>query len=336
MSIYYDEKRKSYLVQVMVHGVRIQRRVKTKNEAKRIEAEIKLRPPTTIDSTLGEWLVEWLVTYKKPAVSTVTYKRYVQTAAHLSPLSHYKITELPSLRVQQLYNELNEKLSDSSVNKVHKILKASLTTAYELGYINKPPLPGVKSPQVKKPKLEIFTKEEITIIKESLSDSNIDLLYLTLMVTGARPSELLALRPMAVRENSIYICESKKNLPGQVFGAPKTEAGERELPIPPALAKKLRQPGSFVFHTSNGTAYSIRYVERYWKRLLERAGLPHKRLYALRHTFATLMLAELPVNTVAILMGHQDASVTLNRYGHNIPGYEKIIEEKVTSIYGAV
>lgn len=337
MTITYNEQRKKYCVQVTVKGHRYQGRFDTKKEAQKFEASCRLTESPESNVTLGDWLLTYLTNYKRPTVSEVTYRRYKQSAAHLAPLCRYPIKDLPSFQVQKLYNELSTKLSAESVLKVHKILKSSLMQAFALGLINKPPLMGVTKPTVHKPQIEIFTDDEIAKIKSVFTDSNMDLLFYTLMITGARPSELLALRPMAVRENSIYICENKKNLRGQVFGRTKTTAGEREIPIPLSLSKKLRTFNEFCFHTANNTAYSLRNVERAWKSLLKRADVPYKRLYTLRHTFGTRMLAEgIPVNEVARIMGHANASITLNRYGHAIKGYDDIILQKQMKIFEAI
>lgn len=61
----------------------------------------------------------------------------------------------------------------------------------------------------------------------------------------------------------------------------------------------------------------------------------HKNFHVLRHTHATLLLANgVPVIEVSRRLGHSKTSITLDRYGHAIPGHDQIIAEQVPKIYG--
>lgn len=339
MSIYYDKKRDQYQVNVMRNGISYRKWFRDKNEALKWETYIKTSNPKTLADSktpLGKWMIIFLERYKKPYLQETSYKRVKQTAAHLAPLSRYPIGEIPTAVILDLYAALLEKLSDESVSKVHKLLKSALMRAWEEKMIFDKPMTNVKAPKITKKPVQVFSKDEIERIKATLTESNKDLLIYTLMVTGARPGELLALRPLAVREKSIYICENKKNLSGQVFGSPKTSAGTRTVPITPTLAKKLRTAHSFVFHTVNDTAYDARNINRYWQSFLKRAGVEYKELYTLRHTFATQLLAKgIPITEVARILGHKDPHVTLTRYAGFIEGYDDIITNKLEEIYGA-
>lgn len=63
------------------------------------------------------------------------------------------------------------------------------------------------------------------------------------------------------------------------------------------------------------------FTARYFKPILERAGLPHSvRLHALRHTCATILLklGQHP-KFVQELLGHANISITLDTYSHVLP-----------------
>jgi integrase len=60
---------------------------------------------------------------------------------------------------------------------------------------------------------------------------------------------------------------------------------------------------------------------RYFNPLLTKAGLPKIRVYDLRHTHATLMLAAgVPLKAVAERLGHASAAMTLSIYPHVLNG----------------
>ena len=62
---------------------------------------------------------------------------------------------------------------------------------------------------------------------------------------------------------------------------------------------------------------SIRSYQCIFEKLTERAGVRKLNFHALRHTFATRAIeCGMDIKTVADIMGHQNAYITLNRYAH--------------------
>jgi integrase len=105
------------------------------------------------------------------------------------------------------------------------------------------------------------------------------------------------------------------------------------VPLAPEDVRRLRAhrlaigrppDGAFVFATPAGLPLPAQGLPRStWRRLvggtLELAS-PHPVIHDLRHTYATHALAAgLSVHAVAKLLGHEDASLVLRRYGHALP-----------------
>lgn len=62
-------------------------------------------------------------------------------------------------------------------------------------------------------------------------------------------------------------------------------------------------------------------VWKAWRKLADRAGVRPVRFHDLRHTTATVMLAQgIDVRTVADVLGHSDVSTTLRTYVHSTEG----------------
>ena len=62
---------------------------------------------------------------------------------------------------------------------------------------------------------------------------------------------------------------------------------------------------------------------RSFKPLLEMAGLPNIRFHDLRHTFASIALCRgANINTVSKMLGHSSVKITLDVYGHLMPGMQ--------------
>jgi integrase len=91
---------------------------------------------------------------------------------------------------------------------------------------------------------------------------------------------------------------------------------------------------AFVFTDEIGLPLHPNSLTDAFRRLLSKAGLPHKRLHDLRHTAGTLMLTSgSDLNTVQQILGHSAASTTLNIYGHVLKGRK---EEAIRSIDAAL
>jgi integrase len=79
-----------------------------------------------------------------------------------------------------------------------------------------------------------------------------------------------------------------------------------------------------VFATTIGTPLDARNVSRAFAALLQRAGLPSIRFHDLRHSAATLMLAQgVDPRTIIETLGHSQMGITMNTYAHVLPAMQR-------------
>jgi integrase len=72
-----------------------------------------------------------------------------------------------------------------------------------------------------------------------------------------------------------------------------------------------------VFTTDTGGPVHQSNLGKHFTRMLKEAGLPHTRFHDLRHTAATLLLAnDVNLVTVSKILGHSSPAVTANIYAH--------------------
>jgi integrase len=107
-----------------------------------------------------------------------------------------------------------------------------------------------------------------------------------------------------------------------IIGPPKTKASIREIPLSKQLLFyykalcKICNP-EFYIVSNAPTPLEPRTLRYYLDKVLEATNLPDIRLHDLRHTFATRCIAAgVDAKTVSVLLGHSNASTTLNIYTH--------------------
>ena len=91
-----------------------------------------------------------------------------------------------------------------------------------------------------------------------------------------------------------------------------------------AIAGEQWQEQDLVFPSTIGTFMNRSNLFRLFKQLLKDASLSEIRFHDLRHTAASLMLNNgIPAIVVSRRLGHAQPSITLNVYGHLIPGKQQ-------------
>lgn len=133
---------------------------------------------------------------------------------------------------------------------------------------------------------------------------------------------------------------------------PKSARSRRTIAMPEAVVKALGrhrvrqlearlvagskwQETGYVFTSSIGTPIDLRNVTRAFKAVLKEAQLPTIRLHDLRHSCATLLLAQgVSPRVVMETLGHSQVSLTLNTYSHVLPALQQDAASKMDAILG--
>ena len=134
-------------------------------------------------------------------------------------------------------------------------------------------------------------------------------------LTVRRTLEQVKNRDKGENDNSYILIE----------GTTKTQAGERTIPLNQTAINALRElqkiNGGFAYMLSNAAGKPInpRNLNRAHDCILERAGIEHLGIHALRHTFASQLFAnKIDIKIISKLLGHSDVSITYNTYIHLI------------------
>jgi integrase len=126
-----------------------------------------------------------------------------------------------------------------------------------------------------------------------------------------------------------------------VFGEPKTQHSRRTVRMPQMATAALErhqadqdarrrlagdawEENGLVFTSDVGRPLWRSQIRKHWLALLEKAGLPPMRVHDLRHSAASLLLAEgVPVKVASEMLGHSDVTTTLRIYAHVIEGAQE-------------
>jgi integrase len=92
----------------------------------------------------------------------------------------------------------------------------------------------------------------------------------------------------------------------------------------------------FVFTSELGSPLDDSNVRRVLRGLLEKANLPHMRFHDLRHTCASLLLAQKVAPRVVMeILGHSQISLTMNTYSHVMPVLERDAADLMDNLLSA-
>jgi integrase len=209
---------------------------------------------------------------------------------------------------------------------------ASLRVVYKRaltrGEVAVNPVVGVQMPAVRGGRSRIATPLECAELLAALPARDRPL-WATAMYAGLRRGELMALRieDIDLDRGVIHVRRGWDTLEGEI--TPKS-GRERTVPINTTLRGYLETqlrglPWSegLVFGVNDRSTFNGTPLFKRAGRAWEVAGLRRITLHECRHTFASLMIAA-GVNAKALsaYMGHATISITLDRYGHLMPGNE--------------
>ena len=187
----------------------------------------------------------------------------------------------------------------------------------------------------------MLSPDEVYKLLDAARGEAIEGLVTLAISTGVRLGEALGLQwpDIDLDRRQLRINKSLQRVSGQgqVLMETKTRRSRRSLVLPVKTAEALRElrlqqhharrtagsswhRGDFVFTSSTGQPLDQRNVLRMFRRVLRKAKLPRMRFHDLRHSCASLLLAQhISPRVVMETLGHSRISVTMDTYTHVMP-----------------
>jgi len=288
--------------------------------------------------TLGKYLDNWLITKK----SEIEHGYWVRCEAYIRlyvkpALGRVTLVKLTAHQLSKLYAErLEAGAAANTVRHLHATVHAALEDALRQDLVARNVADLVRPPKAPHLDMKTYTPEQANQLLEAAQNDRLEALYVLMLTSACRLSELLGLRWSALdlERGEMQITASLKDVEGhRSLGTPKTPHSRRTIPLTPlAIASlkrhKMRQAeerlawGSdwnsdqLVFCTTVGTSYSqTNFRKQQFIPMLQKAALPYIRPHDLRHTAATLLLLEgVQPLVVSEMLGHASVAFTLATY----------------------
>ena len=302
--------------------------------------------PTAGRETVGQFLTAWLEDTAKPKLRPSTFRSYSDLVTqHLVPtIGHLKLVRLTSPEVQAVLNaKLASGLSPRRVEYIRAVLRAALNQAIRWGLISRNAAGLSTPPRVIRRHVQVLTPEEAQKFLEVARGDRYEALYTVALSLGLRQGEALGLswEDVDLRTRTLKVKHALQRIDGKFqLVEPKTERSRRTIKMPEVVADSLvehlsRQQelrmlaggrwvvSSLIFTTSLGTPIDGGNVTRQFQHLLEVAGLPRLRFHDLRHSCASLLLAQgIAPRVVMETLGHSQIALTMNTYSHVMPAVQ--------------
>jgi integrase len=193
------------------------------------------------------------------------------------------------------------------------------------------PTTGLELPAVRGVRERIATPDEAVALIDAVPIAD-GALWATAMYAGLRLGELVALDWSAVDFEVGVIRVERSWDPKEGVIEPKSRAGRRVVPIPSGLRRLLlehrmrqgRAGRGLAFGRSETRPFNPPSVQRRARIAWSAADLTRITPHECRHTFASMMIAAgINAKTLSTYMGHANIAITMDRYGHLMPGNEQ-------------
>ena len=325
---------------------------KRKAEAELARLRAEFEPPKEVgdlssDMLFADYLLEWLE-IAKGRLAVATYSSYA--AMINKPVGPYfrqrnlTLRELEARHLQMFYSEMLRKVKPNTVIHYHAIIHSALKYAVKTDMLIQNVADKVDRPKKNSFQPVFLSAEEMQKMFEALRGTKLELPVLVAAFYGFRRGEVLGLKWDAIdfergtisviRTVTTITLDGKQTEIEQQSA--KTKSSLRTLPLIGSFreyflqvkeAQELNKQvcgncynheyDGFVFVDELGERMRANYLTSAFPKFLEDHGLRRMRFHDLRHSCASLLLANgVPLKHIQEWLGHSDFTTTANIYAH--------------------
>ena len=325
----------------------------------------------TVGSWMDQWLETYARPTVK--LSTYCSYEMMTRVHVKPSLGDILLVKLDPVTLQEFFNQKysNGKttgeggLSAKTLRNLRNLFHLALEQARKNGLIQTNLVEGVRLPKEQKREMRVLSREEqrrLMLACRAMPEPASFGVIFTLF-TGLRMREVCGLRwdNVDMERRQFLVCETRNRLPNHddsieastsvcTVSTTKTDHSRRIVYLCDELYQELSRyqeiqfsimgqypgynAGRYVFCQENGEPYEPRTYQDLFKRCVSRAGIPGANFHSLRHTFATRALEQgMDPVTLSKLLGHANASITLDKYGHSFESQKRAGMELMGALY---
>lgn len=290
---------------------------------------------------------------KRQFVKKSTFAAYsLIVETHLMP-AFGNLTEIAEKDVQEfVLNKLNKGLSQKTIKDILIVLRMILKYGAKKNYCVYSPIDVIFPTDRERQELEVLSianqKKIMHYVKENFTFRNLGIFIC--LSTGIRIGEICALTwedididggVIHIRKTiqRIYIRGKGVRHTELLIDTPKTATSIRDIPMTKDLLSVLKPirkvvNGQYFVLTNEAHPTEPRTYRNYYKKLLDKLGIPPIKFHGLRHSFATRCIeSHCDYKTVSVILGHSNISTTLNLYVHpNMEQKKRCIDRMLKSL----
>ncbi len=294
---------------------------------------------------VSDYLIEWLEAYKIN-ISETTYLGYkLMIESRMIPFFNkygdLKVKEITGDEINEYYIHIrSDGLKGSTAQRHHALLHLAFKSAVKRRIIPSNPVEQADRPKATQFIGGYYNSNELKVLLEKAEG---DVIYMPVFLAayfGLRRSEVLGLKWSAVDFDNKTISinhkliENKNGLKG--LDVMKTKSSYRTLPLIPQVEEALlkekqkqeemkrvmrrayqKKYEEYICVDAIGEIIRPDYVTGHFKVFLKENGLRNIRFHDLRHSCASLLLAQgVPMKMIQDWLGHSDMGTTANIYSH--------------------
>lgn len=241
-------------------------------------------------------------------------------------------------------------LSGKTILEHHRLLRAMLHKAVYWQLVVSNPAERVQPPKARKPKRKLYDDEQTKILLENLEllsseDTKYKVAIILTVFTGVRLGELMGLewQDIDFKNGIISINRSSQYLSdmGVFTKVPKTESSIREIAIPEFIISLLDEyklwyeeqksvygelwtNSDRLFVQADGKPMHPSTISKWFVKYVGQIGLPVINFHGLRHTNASLLVAQnIDIAVISARLGHAQISTTLDFYVHPLLSHNR-------------